>query len=293
MYLICVAEGIFAMSLDVIRQCAQLPNPVSFYFGLELPENFVLPDNILMFSHSWHPGRSQDYTTNRHRLEIPAVPLVYEIGESEQYDVTPGHAIFIKGCQKWRIQKTDPDLLNGYLRLIITFELKDEQQFYLPDNEVCKLTEEGEKILEKLYSSFIEKSAASCSAALFQLLQSLSENQLQALPRSMSVAVRKAVYYINRIPCRDVTLAEIASFTHTSVSTLRRLFKRDIGMSIGVFCLEHKMKVARHSLIETTLSLEEIAGLCGFKSVYSFSHFFSRNEGVSPGRYRQVNKKTE
>ena len=106
------------MSLDVIRQCAQLPNPVSFYFGLELPENFVLPDNILMFSHSWHPGRSQDYTTNRHRLEIPAVPLVYEIGESEQYEVTPGHAIFIKGCQKWRIQKTDPDLLNGYLRLI-------------------------------------------------------------------------------------------------------------------------------------------------------------------------------
>ena len=60
----------FAMYTDIIRECAQLPQPVSFYCGLELPEKFALPDNILLFSHAWHPGRHETYTTNRHRLEI-------------------------------------------------------------------------------------------------------------------------------------------------------------------------------------------------------------------------------
>ena len=282
----------FAMYEDIIRAGIQLPKPKSFYCGLELPEKFALPDNILLFSHAWHPGVHQTYTTNRHRLEIPAVPLIYETGKNDQYEVTPGHVIFIRGCQDWRIRKNNPDLHSGYLRLIITFELKDDQQFYLPDKEVSRLTPEGEAYLVKLYQSFSDKTPAACAIALFQLLSSLSENQLDALPRSLSEAVRLAVRSINVVPFRNATLAEIAAEAKTSVSNLRWLFRREIGMSIGRFILEHRMKVARHHLTETNLSLGEIAELCGFQSVYSFSHFFSRNEGISPGRYRQAVRET-
>ena len=280
------------MYLDVIHACRQRPNPKDFYRGLELPENFALPDNILMFAHDWHP---EDWRppTDRHKLIIPAVPLVYEIGDiEEQYKVNPGCAFFLRGCQKWRLRKNHSDLVHGYLRLIITFEA-GEDQFYLPDKEIFPLTGNAEIYLEKLFSSFTGQHPVDCSVALFELLCEFSRHQLTELPKSMALAVRRAVRFINTTPCKNSTLAEIAVHAKTSVSNLRWHFRREIGMSIGRFMLEHRMKVAFHHLAKTTLSLEQIAEICGFKNIHSFSHFFTRNAGTSPGRYRREHRDLE
>lgn len=278
------------MYMDVIRSCVKLPVPQNFYSGLELPDDFALPDNILMFAHDWHPGLNRIKVSDRHKLIIPAVPLVYELEDSgDRSEVNPGYALFRRGCERWSLRKNHPDLLHGYMRLIITFEAESDQ-FYLPDKEICRLTDRAEMLLEKLYRAFVSRQSAVCSIALFELLCELSEHQLSALPKSMSLTVKQAVRYINVTPCRTDTLAEIAAKAKTSVSNLRWRFRREIGMSIGRFILEHRMKVARHHLIGTALPLAQIAEICGFKSEHSFCHFFTRNAGIPPGRYRRLKR---
>ena len=109
----------------------------------------------------------------------------------------------------------------------------------------------------------------------------------------MSIPVKRAVRFINSTPCKNTTLAEIAVRTKTSVSNLRWRFRRETGISIGRFMLEHRMNVAFHHLTKTNLSLEQIAEICGFKDIHSFCHFFTRNAGISPGRYRKAHRDFE
>ena len=282
-------EDFAEMFMDVIHSCKKLPGPKDFYRGLELPKNFAFPDNILMFAHDWHP---EDWRppTDRHKLIIPAVPLVYEVWDTEeQYEIKPGCAFFLRGCQKWRLRKTHPDLQHGYLRMIITFEAEADQ-FYLPDKEIFQLTPRAETRLETLYNAFAGQHPVDCSIALFELLCELSSHQLTILPKSMSLPVKRAVRYINTTPCRTDTLKEIAACAKTSVSNLRWRFRRETGTSIGRFMLEHRLKVAFHYLAKTNVPMEELAEICGFKTVHSFYHFFTRNAGISPGRYRRENR---
>ena len=52
----------------------------------------------------------------------------------------------------------------------------------------------------------------------------------------------------------------------------------------------HRLKVAQYNLAMTSRRVDEIARLCGFESVYAFSHFFKKHIGTSPLAWRKVNR---
>ena len=80
----------------------------------------------------------------------------------------------------------------------------------------------------------------------------------------------------------------MAAEAKTSVSNLRLLFKKELGIPPGRFAAEHRMKVARYNLAMTSMRVEELASLCGFRSVYAFSHFFKKHTGMSPLAWRKA-----
>lgn len=84
-----------------------------------------------------------------------------------------------------------------------------------------------------------------------------------------------------------LTTAAIAKRLGVSARTLELLFKQALGMGPGAYGLRLRLQAARRLLIDTRLSLQEIAVRCGFGSHSAFSRIFRRHLGVSPSLYRR------
>ena len=257
-----------------------------YFNGLSLPEGFALPNSILIFTHDWYP--TMNFTHDRYTIVIPAVPVEYSLEHYGKLIVNPGKAFLHWGGHSWQLEKTYSDLERGYRRMLITFELPSAQQYLPNSNEALDITPEAEKILEDLCQAYNDSRSADASLALFQLLRLFKKSISTDFPKNYSEITVKAINWIRRHPREIVSLQQIASHAHTSVSNLRQIFKKETGTTVGKYMSERRIKMAKYHLMMTTSSLENIAEACGFSSVYAFCHFFRKNVGMPPGAFRKM-----
>jgi transcriptional regulator GlxA family with amidase domain len=67
---------------------------------------------------------------------------------------------------------------------------------------------------------------------------------------------------------------------------LRHRFRRHFGISPREMLLRSRMSRARHLLLETGLSIKEIAAEVGYPRQHEFWRAFHKTTGVSPSRWR-------
>ena len=280
-----IFEKVLSMLKDLILNFKEPQAPESFLIGLKLPDQFELPDSILVFMHDWFPNHKFVHT--RYMLIIPAVPIEYMIDNDVHYRIQPGQAFFSIPCQNRSLQPTYGDMERGYPRLMITFELS-RAMYYLPDNFLLNITPQAEKYLQALLDAYQNQQKEDLSIQLFYLLRELSLHQSQEQPLRYSREVKKALNYIHYN--LDASLQDIARFVNTSVSNLRFKFKNEIGLPPGEFIADYRMKIAKYNLATTDKRIDELAELCGFQSGYAFSHFFKKHTGLSPLAWRKENK---
>jgi transcriptional regulator GlxA family with amidase domain len=84
-----------------------------------------------------------------------------------------------------------------------------------------------------------------------------------------------------------LTTAAIARRLEISVRSLELLFKKSLDISPGAFYLRLRLQAARRLLLDTRLSMQDIAVRCGFGSHSAFSRIFRHHFGVSPSGYRR------
>lgn len=70
-------------------------------------------------------------------------------------------------------------------------------------------------------------------------------------------------------------------------SSFYRMFKDSTGLSPYQYHLQWRMSRARELLRNSSLSIERIAAMLHFSSVYQFSRIFANKNGVPPSRYRR------
>ena len=68
---------------------------------------------------------------------------------------------------------------------------------------------------------------------------------------------------------------------------LRHRFRRHFGMSPREMLLRSRMSLARHLLLETGLSIKEIAAQVGYQRQHEFWRAFRKATGVSPSDWRE------
>ena len=68
---------------------------------------------------------------------------------------------------------------------------------------------------------------------------------------------------------------------------LRHRFRRHFGMSPREMLLRSRMSLARHLLLETGLSIKEIAAQVGYQRQHEFWRAFRKSTGVSPSDWRE------
>jgi AraC-like DNA-binding protein/ligand-binding sensor protein len=99
-------------------------------------------------------------------------------------------------------------------------------------------------------------------------------------------ALRKAEQFIRENYTRKISLREIAGVSGLSAPYFSTIFKEEMGENLSKYLNRLRVERAAHLLLETNLSLNEIAGACCFEDQSWFSKIFKAHTGISPGKYR-------
>ena len=101
--------------------------------------------------------------------------------------------------------------------------------------------------------------------------------------------VQAVLGYINS-DCKNASLTRIAEETHQSMTTLSKLIKEKTGYNFQELLQRKRFQMAEHLLMDTDLTIEEIALDVGYENQSYFFKQFKNRYGVTPRRYRIENK---
>lgn len=98
--------------------------------------------------------------------------------------------------------------------------------------------------------------------------------------------VKRIKSYIKENYKQDIDFKAIASSYGYSYDRFRHIFVTETGVSLNQYLLNCRLYAAKQMLINTNLSVKEIANECGFKSDVYFNIFFTKRMNISPLKFR-------
>jgi YesN/AraC family two-component response regulator len=99
--------------------------------------------------------------------------------------------------------------------------------------------------------------------------------------------IAQAIRYIRKHYQERLTLEDTASAVALSPNYFSRIFNATMHISFSSYVNRLRVEQAQRLLLNTRLSLVEIAGIVGFEDQSYFSKVFKSFTTVSPGQYRK------
>ncbi|NIG55407.1 AraC family transcriptional regulator [Chitinophaga sp. Cy-1792] len=84
-----------------------------------------------------------------------------------------------------------------------------------------------------------------------------------------------------------LTMEQLSHAFSISVSSLKALFKNNMGMSLGAYVSSLKLEAIKERMRNSDATLTEIAQEFGFTDSSHFTRFFTKQAGVSPLKFRK------
>lgn len=98
--------------------------------------------------------------------------------------------------------------------------------------------------------------------------------------------LHEIIEYISENYRRDIGINDISEHVGLSYSHVRKIFKDELGENIIEYINKLRVKEAKHLLSNTNLCIKNIANDLGYNNDQSFTRFFKKYEGITPGEYR-------
>lgn len=127
--------------------------------------------------------------------------------------------------------------------------------------------------------SQIESISHLCSKILFE----------NAIEIELDTSLQKAVSYIEKNICGELSVQSICQSCHISKNTLYKQFKEVFGCTVNEYILDKKTETAKKLLLNTKKTVFEIGEEIGIYDAAQFSRTFKKIVGVSPNKYRKTN----
>ncbi|MDR0600912.1 MAG: helix-turn-helix domain-containing protein [Treponema sp.] len=132
------------------------------------------------------------------------------------------------------------------------------------------------------------KTAEDLIDVLYLSVQRMTEQIFSFREIRHAAALRKAERYILENYTRKISLQEIALASDLSAPYFSTIFKEEMGENLSSYLNRLRVEKAGRMLLETDLTLSEIASSCGFEDQSWFSKIFKSYMGQSPGKYREL-----
>ncbi len=184
-----------------------------------------------------------------------------------------------------------------------------EKDCLIPDN-ICPVihTNEYSSIIQDIFSAIFESSINKIPRAneISNFLYSALLNYIIMLGNdgkhaSSSLPVAKHLSksellaerikeYVDEKGTKNFSVSDISFKFNVSDSYLARIFKKAYGCTLSTYVIRRQMGEAQSLLLTTNMSMNEIAKRLGYENQSYFSKIFLKTVGLSPLRYRKVNK---
>ncbi len=100
--------------------------------------------------------------------------------------------------------------------------------------------------------------------------------------------IQHACFRMREGVARPLDFEAFAKENNIGYSYFRKMFKKYTGVSPGQYHLEMKILRAKELLLNSGMSIKEIAYSLGFQSIYYFSRVFKQKQGRAPSEFRKM-----
>ena len=100
--------------------------------------------------------------------------------------------------------------------------------------------------------------------------------------------VNSVIQYLQINYAKEINFTQIATDYNFSASYLTKIFKEHTGTSPIKYLIDYRLKVAKHLLTDTNLTIREITEKTGFIDQFYFSKCFKNHCGVTPSEYKDT-----
>lgn len=218
----------------------------------------------------------------------------YVYADGVRVHVCPGSCIlYSQGADQHYAACTD-----RYVNHFVHFDSCDDAVFQalkLPVNTPVTLrnTEEIETILRLISREQIsvsEQKAGNADLLLRLLCRKIAENQCDVCQVNTDsrhyeelTRLRSEMY---GTPGKYHSVSELAKEVNISLSHFQALYRAHFSVSCYEDLLNAKITCGKNYLISSTLSVKEIATLCGYETDTCFMRSFKKMTGLTPSLYR-------
>ena len=174
-------------------------------------------------------------------------------------------------------------LLSGSLPVMLLHQFGFSRQYHFPG--AAAAARGTFDILLKLYNEGYADMHICAAEQLLKLLWHLryAETDAAAPPSPVRLVRRNIDLHFEE----RLDLDAIAAEAGISRSYLQAVFKKEMGVTPYEYHLNRKFEKAKELLLQSTLSIEDIALRLAFRDRFHFSSEFKRRIGIPPGEFRK------
>ncbi len=144
--------------------------------------------------------------------------------------------------------------------------------------------------LMDLYVQECEKMQAveSIQALQYTLLTDLCQKTSECkLPAGISSEVNDCISFIRSRVNAAITIEDVAEHIHRSVSYTTKLFRKELGFTMGAFITRCKLEESKSLLTYSNKSLADISNYLCFSNQAHFQNLFKKHYNITPMKYRK------
>lgn len=139
--------------------------------------------------------------------------------------------------------------------------------------------------LQNLFSIIYDLSASGDYRTL------ASSNYSPAVLPETSRRIRKIKDYIDSHFREEIRIDTLSAMVGMTPNALSRFFKQRTNRSISDYVNEVRLGYASNLLVDSTMTIAEIAFRCGFNTLSNFNRIFKRIKKITPTEFRESYKK--
>lgn len=262
----------------------------------------------VQINHSGKQRCGEDWSlTGRNTINWPDLDLWYLLegyGHLDTPDgqiaLQPGVCLILRGGQVYDFTRTSSQPFTHYW---VHFNFLDEDRIPIPPNKPphWPIHRQMHDIapLEMLLDRALEAHrgpAETREQANIWLQAALLEIQRED-QRTLSNAAENQSHYDHEVeavckkildnPAQHLDMNDLCQMLHCSRAHVYRRFKQHTGRSPQQFAIDMRMQAAHFLLLDSNLSIAQVAAQLGYVDVYFFSRQFKQHHGISPASFRK------
>ena len=262
--------------------------PEDLFQGLRRSEE-TLPDNILIFARRF-PEELQQTSGEPyfHQRWVMLVPLQGEavvLIERRPHLLGPGNTLVVPPFHL----HTYGDISKRIHWLIITFDWPGHTFLAEEWNGIRVFPEEAQKHLAALIDAWRPPvcNGLRAAAELLSFLRAISPAQIKNGDPVPNEALVTRVREVLRKTQPGTSVSELARILGTSESHLRTQFRKSVGISLGRYLREARLREDAVWIREDGIPLKDAAEKAGYADIFTFSRAFRRTIGKPPSAMRK------